>query len=311
MPIKLDKSCSPDEMAPRRGLAMGLMVACSVVISFGGLIIRNMEVADAWQINFYRSISLIGAISVILLFQYRRSTLSHVRKIGRPGLIGGALLAVAGIAFIQALMNTTVANTLFTVSAIPFITAALARIFLKERLQRTTLITMFVAAIGILVMLAEGVGIGSVYGNVMALVTAICFSSFTVIIRHNRGIDMLPTLLVSGLLIGLVSLVVRVVDLVIPLNDILLCFLWGGLLTGFANWTFIFATRHLVAAEVTLFMLLEFALGPVWVWLFVGEIPTWGTLVGGAMIMAAVAVLASVELRRANRTLKRGRPSPI
>ena len=99
-------------------------------------------------------------------------------------------------------------------------------------------------------------------------------------------------------------------DLAIPLNDILLSFLWGGLLSSFANWAFIVATRHLVAAEVTLFTLLEFALGPVWVWLFVGETPTWETLVGGAMIMAAVTVLASVELRRANRPLRRGRPSP-
>ena len=220
------------------------------------------------------------------------------------------MLATAGICFLQALTHTTVANTLFTMSAIPFITAALARIFLKERLQRITLITMFVAAIGIFVMIAEGVVIGSIYGNAMALITAICFSSFTVIIRCYREIDMLPTLLVSGLLIGLAGLLMRGDDLAIPLNDILLSFLWGGLLSGFANWTFIVATRHLVAAEVTLFMLLEFALGPVWVWLFVGETPTWETLFGGAMIMAAVAVLASVELRRANRRLRRGRPSP-
>ena len=157
----------------RRGFAMGLMVACCVVLSFDGLIIRNMEDADAWQLNFYRSVAFIGEISVILVFQYRQSTVSYVRRIGRPGLIGGVMLAAAGICFLQALTHTTVANTLFTMSAIPFITAALARIFLKERLQRLTLITMFVAAIGIFVMIAEGVGIGSIYGNTMALTTAI------------------------------------------------------------------------------------------------------------------------------------------
>jgi len=300
-----------DDIAPRRGFAMGLMVACSVVISFGGLILRSMEVADAWQVNFYRAISLIGAISVILLFQYRRNTISHIRKIGRPGLFGGTLLAVAGITFIQALTNTTIANTLFTMSAIPFITAALARIFLKERLQRATIITIFVAALGIFVMIAEGVGIGSIYGNAMALMTAICFSSFTVIVRHNREIDMLPTLLVSGLLVGSIALIVRADDLAIPLHDILLCFLWGGLLSGFANWTFIIATRHLVAAEVTLFMLLEFALGPIWVWLFVGETPTRWTLVGGTLVIVAVVVRTMIELRSAGSPLKRGRPSPV
>lgn len=290
---------------------MGLMVASSVVISFTGLIIRNMEDADIWQISFYRSVALIGAITVILLFQYRQHTVSHILNIGRAGLIGGALLAADGIFFLQAVTHTTVANTLFTLSAIPFITAAMAHVFLKERIQRMTLITMSVAAMGIFVMMSEDVGIGSAYGNAMAFATAICFSSFAVIVRHNRGIDMLPTLLVSGLLIGFVGLLMRGDDLIIPMNDILLSFLWGGLLSGFVNWTFIVATRHLVAAEVTLFMLLEFALGPVWVWLFVGETPTRGTLGGGVLIFSAVAIFATVELRHATRTLRRGRPSPI
>lgn len=310
MTTKSDIARSPDGPAPRRGYAMGLMVACSVVISFGGLIVRNIEDADAWQLNFYRSVALIGAVTVILVFQYRQRTISHILRIGRPGLIGGAMLAAAGIFYLQALTHTTVANTLFTMSAIPFITAALARIFLKERLQRMTLITMFVAAMGIFVMIAEGVGIGSAYGSAMAIATAICFSGYTVIVRHNRRIDMLPTLLVSGLIIGLAGLLMRGDDLAIPLNDILLSFLWGGLLSGFANWTFIIATRHLVAAEVTLFMLLEFVLGPIWVWLFVDEIPTLGTLVGGSLIIAAVAVLTTAELRHADRKLRRGRISP-
>ncbi len=298
-----------DSVTPRRGFAICLMIACSTVISFGGLILRNIEQADAWQINFYRSVSLIGAILVILVFQYRGQTISHIRKIGRPGLLGGAMLAAAGIAFLQALTNTTVANALFTMSAIPFITAGLARVFLGEYLQKITIITMVIAAFGVFVMISDGVGGGSVYGNIMALVTAFCFSCFTVIVRSNRGVDMLPTLLVSGIIIGSLAFIVKAGDMGLPLKDILLCFLWGGVLSGFANWTFIVATRHLVAAEVTLFMLLEFALGPIWVWLFVNEIPSFGTLTGGALVLVAVIVLASHELRQTKRFLKRGRPT--
>ncbi len=298
--------------APRRGFAMGLMVASSIAISFGGLIIRNIEGADTWQINFYRALALIVAITLILLVHHRRRTVASIRGIGRAGLIGGGLLAVAGIAFLQALTLTTVANTLFVLSAIPFITAGLAWLFLKERLERATLITMAVAATGIFVMVVEGFGIGSAYGNGMALITAFSFSSFAVIVRRNRQIDMLPTLLVSGGIIALVALILRLDDLGISLRDLLLCFLWGGVLSGFANWTFIVASRHLVAAEVTLFMLLEFALGPTWVWLFIGETPTGWTLVGGALVITSVALRASWELRRSRRKLRRGRlPGPI
>ncbi len=289
---------------------MGLMVVSSVLISFGGLILRNIEAADAWQINLYRSLAFIAAVALVLLFQYRRDTVVRIRAIGRPGLLGGVLLAMAGVAFLQALTHTTVANALFTLSAIPFITAALARVLLKERLRRATLVTMLVAAAGIFVMVAEGVGIGSGYGNAMALFTAFCFSGFAIIVRQYRGIDMKPTLLVSGAIIALAAFAARFDDLGISLNDLLLCFLWGGVLSGFANAIFVVASRHLVAAEVTLFMLLEFALGPVWVWLFVNEVPTLWTLVGGILVIASVTRRAILVLRDRGQPLKRGRSGP-
>ena len=221
---------------PRRVFAMVLMVVSSVAISFGGLIIRNMEDADSWQINFYRSIALTIAVTIILLFQYRRLAITYVKGIGQSGVVGGVMLAAAGITFLQSLAHTTVANTLFMLSAIPFITAGLARVFLKERLPPATLIAMATAAIGISIMLSEGFGVGSIYGNAMALTTACCFASFAVIVRRNRQTDMLPTLLVSGLVIMIVTLFMRIGDLGISLHDLLLCFLWGGLLSGIANW---------------------------------------------------------------------------
>jgi drug/metabolite transporter (DMT)-like permease len=144
----------------------------------------------------------------------------------------------------------------------------------------------------------------------MALVTAFGFAGFAVIVRHNRRIDMLPTMLVSAALIALVALAVRFDDLGITLKVLLLCLLWGGVLSGFANWMFIIASRHLVAAEVTLFMLLEFALGPVWVWLFVGEQPTEWTIIGGILVIGAVALRAGIELKGRGRRFRRGRPSP-
>jgi drug/metabolite transporter (DMT)-like permease len=281
--------------------AMALMIASSTAMSFGGLIVRSMDVAGPWQINFYRSLGAFAAISLILLVRYRGAAVSQLRCIGSMGLFGGALLAAAGIAFLQALINTTVANTLFTLSAIPFIAAVLARVFLKERLQRATLVTMAVAALGIIVMLAEGIGIGSIYGNAMALLTACCFASYAVIARYKRHIDMTPSLLVASALVALVAVIAGQGDLGITLHDLLLCLLWGGILSGFSSCMFIVASRHLGAAELTIFMLLEFALGPIWVWLFVSEVPTRWTLLGGAIVIAAVAIRAAVELRQRRR----------
>jgi drug/metabolite transporter (DMT)-like permease len=145
----------------------------------------------------------------------------------------------------------------------------------------------------------------------MALVSTVCFSSFAVTVRRNRQVDMLATVLVSGLIIALVALLVRWNGLGISWHDLLLCLVWGGLLSGFANWMFILASRHLAAAEVTLFMLFEFALGTFWVWAFVGEAPRQWTLLGGSLVAAAVIGRSVVELRRTSRPAKRGRPSPL
>lgn len=291
-------ACEPLATTPRRGFATGLIITSSVVISFGGLILRNIHHADPWQINFYRSLGLMLAVVTILVFNYRRRVPAQIRSIGRVGVLGGVMLAIAGISFLQSMTHTSVANTLFILSAIPFFTAALARVFLKERLQLPTVVTMLFAAGGIAIMLREGFAIGSVYGNLMALLTAFCFAGFAVIVRRKRRTDMMPTLLVSAMLIALVAFCMRIDDLSITVHDLLLCLLWGGVLSGIANWMFIVAARYLQAAEVTLFMLLEFALGPLWVWLFVGEIPSSWTLAGGTLVITSVAVRALFELKR-------------
>jgi drug/metabolite transporter (DMT)-like permease len=290
---------------------MAVMVASSVNISFGGLVLRSMEDADAWQINFYRSLAFGTVIGAIMLFRYGNESAARVRQIGRPGICGGLLLSAAGITFLQAITNTTVANTLFMLSAIPFITAALAWVFLREHLRRATLVTMVAAALGVCVMVAEGLGTGSSYGNLMAFGTALCFSGFAVIVRRHRQVDMLPALMVAAVVIALLAVVLRWDDLAISPHDILLCFLWGGVLSGLGNAMFIFASRHLVAAELTLFMLLEFALGPIWVWIFINEVPTDLTVLGGAIVILSVCVRALTELRRRSPRLARGRPSPM
>ncbi|MBT3558886.1 MAG: DMT family transporter [Rhodospirillales bacterium] len=280
----------------RRGFAMGIMVLGSVVISFAGVLVRNIEDADPWQINFYRAAALVAATLLILLIQYRGETITRIRRVGWPGIWGGMLLSVAGIAYLQSITNTTVANTLFMLSAIPFFTALLAWLIMKERLQRETLITMLVAAAGVSVMLTDGFGVGSMYGNLMGVVTALGFSGFAVIVRKYRDVDMMPTLVISSAIILVVSFLARYDDLDIPVNDIVLCFIWGAILSGLANWIFIVASRYLIAAEVTLFMMLEFSLGPIWVWLFVAEVPSHLTIVGGAMVISAVACRSVAQL---------------
>jgi drug/metabolite transporter (DMT)-like permease len=273
-----------------------LMVAGSVAISFGGLVQRNIEVADSWQINVYRSLGMLIATAIIIVARHRGNLFDTLTGIGRLGILGGVLLSIAGIAFVQALTHTTVANALFILGSIPFFAALFARLILGERLRRTTLITMIAAAMGLGIMVAKGVSVGSGFGNLMALITAVSFASYAIIVRYKRQVEMIPVILLSSAIIIVISLLATKGNITIPLKDILLCLFWGGFLSGFVNWMFIIASRHLATAEVTLIMLLEFALGPIWVWWFIGETPTAWTIFGGSLIIVAVALRSIFEL---------------
>ena len=113
-----------------RNLSILLLIAGTVGISFGGLIIRNINIADPWQIAFYRGLSFLFSITSVLFYQYRLEIVTKIKNTGFPGIAGGFLLMLANLSFIQALANTSIANALFTLSSIPFITAILAFIFL-------------------------------------------------------------------------------------------------------------------------------------------------------------------------------------
>ena len=294
-------------MANKKSLSIFLLLLSSIAISFGGLIMRNIEVANAWQIIFYRSLFFSISISLILIFRYRFIFFKNIKKIGYPGLLGAIFYTIANIMFVHAFANTTVANALFTLSSIPFLTALLAFYVLKENLSIRTVIIMLTAFFGIVIMIGEGLALGQVYGNLMALGTAISFSCFAITLRKFRDVDMLPTLLVAGLFILFITFIISYDALKLPIQDLFLCFLWGGILSGFVNYIFIYATRYLYASSVTFFMLFEFSLGPFWVFIFLNETISINTLYGGMLVMICVLVYSLFEIFNSNKRIKKGR----
>ena len=276
----------------KRFLALLLMTIGSVAISFNGLVLRNIEIADNWTIIFYRALSFSFAIFIYLFFMYKKRILKKIIQIGINGLIGGFVLGISNVCFILSMTTTSVANAVFTISLIPFITALFSLIILKEKLAQITIYTMIVAFLGVLIMFYGSLKIGELWGNMLALITAISFSIYTIIIRSNRNIDMLPCLLISGIMAMGFTSFQKVGSLPISTHDFFLCFLLGGVLSGFVNCCFVFATRHLIAAEATLFFFIEIALSPFWVWLFLNEIISPNTLIGGIIILISILIRA-------------------
>jgi drug/metabolite transporter (DMT)-like permease len=256
-----------------------------------------MDAASEWQIVFWRALTLAVAISSIVWFEHRTALRDALRRIGPWSLLGGLFYGVTLIGYVLALTNTTVANADFTMSAIPIFTALFAWLALGERVSKRTALAIGAAVGGIGVMLGDGIATGTLFGNAMALLAAVSFACFVIVLRQGKAVDMLPTAAVGALLAALVAAVMTEGDFGVSGHDLALCLLWGGGVSCAAHFLIVAASRTLSGAELTLLILVEFILGPTWVWLFINEQPSATTLVGGAIVLSAVTGHALWSLR--------------
>ena len=281
-----------------------LWVIVALILAAGwsttGLVFRLIEDAGALQVVFYRSLGLASAITSFVVFRYRLNTLRAFRAIGWPGVIGGVGLGFAAITFIMAMERTTIANISFLVATAPFIVGALAWIVMREAMGRRTIIASAIAMAGVAFMVWEGFAGGSWEGNLLALSCALLASFYVVACRFGRGRDMVPTVAVSGML-ACAAAALTADHLSISFHDLALCMTQGIFISAVCNGLFTLAARHLPAAELTVLSMVESVLSPFWVFLFLNEIPTLLTIIGGAVIMAAISFQAFLPRRDRSR----------
>ena len=275
-----------------------MMIVSATIVSTAGLIFRSLESIDAFGVVFFRGLALSFVMLIVLNAFYRQRVFLTIWSVGRQGVLGALFFTGAQTFYVFAFSNTTVANTTFTIALAPFITALLAFIVIRERIERTTLLAMAIACLGVVAIIVTDVSSEGLLGVFFALMTAFCFSCFAVTLRRNKHVEMLPVLLLTGIFSMIVGLVFGQWDVIPQIYDIALCFIWGGVLQGFGQSLLVLSTRVLKAAEIPLIMLLEFSLGPIWVWMFFEEIISLGTLFGGGLIFLSVFGLAVHEIRK-------------
>lgn len=286
---------APRDPAYRRGIL--LVMAAGAFWSFGGILVRLIETAGPWQILLIRSLTLSITLFVVLVVRHRGAVTDELRGIGLDGVAGALCLGVAFTGFIFSLLHTSVANAVFLLSAGPFFAAALAWMVLGERVRRATWIAMTFAVVGVAVMVTGGIGAGVLFGNLAALVAVMGFAGFAVILRRKRRTDSLSLVCLAGIFTALVAALL-VDGFALSLYDFGLCAVMGAMQIGVGMVLFTLGSRHVPAAELTLLSLTEVVLGPIWVWLWIGEEPRLWTLIGGAIVMAALAGHALSGMRR-------------
>jgi len=290
----------------RRSRAIGIaaLLMAGLCLSSGGLITRFIEEADGWQTMFYRSVGMTVVLSAIFLFQDRGRIADPIRRVGWNGVLIAAVIAASMVAYLFALMLTSVANTMFIVSAAPFFAALLGWAFLRERVRPLTWIAIVAALVGMAVMFADGFRSGDPAGLFSALFACVTFAMMVVMLRRARGVDMLPALILAAIMSGIACYLVA--DTVaVSVNDMALGLLMGAVQTASGFGFTMIGTRRVPAAEASLVLLVEPILSPIWVWIFVAETPSMIALVGGLVVLAAVMLqaVASVAWERRAATV--------
>jgi len=278
--------------------ARGVFITAAgvVLISPDALLLRLVSV-DPWTVLFWRG---LGMFAVLALFTWARDgrRMFTLMRQGWPfGLLISLAFAICQTAFVQAIALTNVANVLVIVSATPLVAALLSRVLLGERLARRTAVAIGVGMAGVLVTVSGGLG-GVVTGDLVALLVPLGIATAFTLPRVLRLENAWPYYAFAGLLTSGFAFPAAA-----PLAPGGLDILWIALIVllvspvSFA----MIATgpRYIPSAEVSLLLLLETVLGPLWVWLGVGEAPTARAWLGGAVLLATLVWHSLASLRAA------------
>tara|TARA_B100000579_G_C22766542_1_gene821736 strand:- start:92 stop:967 length:876 start_codon:yes stop_codon:yes gene_type:complete len=268
-------------------------------LSWGGLIIRSFETTDIWQILTIRSFFFIIALIIFLVLTYKKNTILVIKNSGLPAIVAGLFLSLSFVAYIVSMSKTSVANVVFIISTQTIFLAVFGFLFLKEKITFRGMISIFLAFSGIVVMLGDSINQGTLFGNIVAFAIPINFTILVMIIRKFPELDMVPAIFYSGVFSAIYGIILAS-NLAFSSNDILMGFLLGVPQLAFGFICVTIGSKTTPAVTVGLLMLLETIFAPIWVWIFLNEVPPISVFIGGSIIIFAVILKSFDKSREIN-----------
>ena len=265
-------------------------------LSWGGFIIRSFEQATVWQILLLRSAFFMIALMIFLIVTYKKNTIKIIKDAGFPAVLGGLVMSLSFIAFVVSMSITTVANVVFIISTQTMFLAIFGYFYLKEKISLISFFSILLAMGGIIIMVGDSLTTGSFFGNIVALAIPINFSILVMIIRKNKNLDMVPAIFYSGIFSIIYGLFLSE-TFVFTSHDILMGFFLGVPQLAFGFICITIGSRSTPSTTIGLLMLTETLFAPIWVWLFLNEIPPFSVLIGGIVIISAI-ILKSFDKKK-------------
>ena len=287
-------------------LAVPVVLFAGILWSFGPLVVRYMDQPELvpWQYIFGRGLTIFIILNLYLFFDEGIAFYKNYLKIGVSGIIGGLWLGIAMISFIYSITNTSAAITLLCLAAMPFFTALLGFLFLRERISLNVWIAIILATVGIIIIALGNTGKASLLGFVFGMTSSIGFSIFSVTLRWRKETPKFTTVAVSGLFCFIIASI-----FILSKNQLFFStsyngtlFSLHGVLVCFGLILYSIGSRAIPAAELTLLSLTEVIGGIFWVWLpifGINEIPSTNTIIGGFFLFISITYYSLVM--RTNR----------
>ncbi len=276
-------------------IAIPVVLIAGILWSFGPLVVRYMDQPELvpWQYLFARGITIFILLNIYLFFEEGFDFLNNYKKIGLSGLIGGAGLGTAMISFIWSITHTSAAITLLCLAAMPFMTALLGFLFLKEIISTNVWVAIFTAAVGIVIMALGNFETGSLFGLTFGLISALGFSIFSVTLRWRKETPKFTTVAFAGFFCAIISLfiLINTDSALISNSRNQSLFAVHGTLVCLGLILYSIGSKAIPAAELTLLSLTEVIGGIFWVWLpilGINEVPSNTTVIGGFLIFLTI-----------------------
>ena len=276
-------------------IAVPIVLFAGILWSFGALVVRYMDYPQTvpWQYIFGRGLTIFILLNLYLYFEEGINFYKNYYKIGLSGVVGGSGLGIAMITFIYSITNTSAAITLLCLAAMPFFTALLAFLFLRETISLNVLISIIIASVGMIIMAIDSNEQNSLIGFVFGITSSIGFSVFSVTLRWRKETPKFTTVAFAGFFcIIFATIVILTNDLVFfstSYNSAM--FSLHGTLVCLGLILYSIGSKAIPAAELTLLSLTEVIGGIFWVWipiLGINEVPSNNTIIGGFFLFMSI-----------------------
>ena len=264
-------------------------------MSFNGVLIRVLESANGFQVLFYRSIGLSLFVLLFISLKRKISFIKVFDNIDKWDISVGVCLGFAFSSYVFSIFYTSVASTLFILSTTPIIAAFLSWLALSERPSLIAGVAMLLSLVGVLIMVKEGFSVGRSWGNGLALISAVSFAAMLVLTRRSYKTDILTGTLLGGCFSGIFGLFASIFILqsvIVSSFDLSVMLVMGAFAIGLGISLVTLAAPFVPSAEVSILVLLESVLGPLWVWTFLNETISGSELAGGLIILLSVCLLS-------------------